>query len=579
MKNKNYKKEIIIVIIILIVQSVVFLIAGINKSYIHMDEAYSLGLASYNKTEIQQNSDFYNTWHNKEYYEDYLCVNDDEKNDLSMVYENQKNDVHPPLYYLFLRLAMQFNINFFSKWPGIILNMIMYIFITIFMYLIIKKILPESKSNIIKSAILALISSLTLASINNAIYIRMYSMSTLNIVITTYLHLKLLDYEKINLKVLLLIGISALIGSLTHYYYLFYLIALFFMFSFKYLKEKKYKHFFAYSLTLLFSGIFSIMIFPYSINHIFFSYRGQGVISNILNISDFLKRICQYIYIINVYIYNNTLFLIVLFMIGMIIYKKTKKIKLICEKNKYIMYIFIPTTVYFLFVAVSAPWIELRYIMPIGCLIFILIWYLIENIVRNLIDIKIILTIFIVLLILMPAILNIFIDLSLGKDRKQIFYSRKDELVENLITRSNIPFNILKNFNEAPIDNTILFIENYNIEPEVLYSNKSEIVNILKEKYNSITAIYLFNSSNNRFLDDILLFTIINESYIAKDILATEENINEILFGKDISKGILIFINDGQDSDGLIEKIKKILNFKSSTYLQRLNACDVYFIK
>ena len=91
-------KEKTIIVIILIIQTIIFVIAGINKSYIHMDEAYSLGLTNYNKVEIQQNEDFYNTWHNKEYYEDYLSVNDNEKNNFLPVYENQKNDVAVPLF-------------------------------------------------------------------------------------------------------------------------------------------------------------------------------------------------------------------------------------------------------------------------------------------------------------------------------------------------------------------------------------------------------------------------------------------------------------------------------------------------
>ena len=59
-----------------------------------------------------------------------------------------------------------------------------------------------------------------MASLTNVIYIRMYALSTLNILITTFLHMKLLDSEKINPKLLVAIGVSALIGSLTHYYYL-----------------------------------------------------------------------------------------------------------------------------------------------------------------------------------------------------------------------------------------------------------------------------------------------------------------------------------------------------------------------
>ena len=130
---KDRKKEILIISIILLIQTIIFAIVGVNKEYIHMDEAYSLGLANYDKVEIQESEDFYNQWHNGEYYEDYLAVQDKDVGQYKQVYENQKNDVHPPIYYLLLRIAMGFNINNYSKWPGIILNMIIYIFITVFM--------------------------------------------------------------------------------------------------------------------------------------------------------------------------------------------------------------------------------------------------------------------------------------------------------------------------------------------------------------------------------------------------------------------------------------------------------------
>lgn len=138
---KNNKKEIIIVAIILLIQTIVFVVAGIQKSYLHMDEALSIALTHYDKLYIQDNEDFFNTWHNSEYYKDYMTIDEEEKNNFKPVYENQKNDVHPPLYYLLLRIAENFNIGSFSKWPAIILNIIIYLFTTVFMYLIIKKLL------------------------------------------------------------------------------------------------------------------------------------------------------------------------------------------------------------------------------------------------------------------------------------------------------------------------------------------------------------------------------------------------------------------------------------------------------
>ena len=113
--------------IIIIIQIIARVYVGNKKTYFHMDEAYSYGLMNYDKLNIADNEDFFNNWHTKEYYSDYLEINKDEKYDFSQVYENQRDDVHPPIYYLLLRIAASFTIDSFSKWTGIILNIIMII--------------------------------------------------------------------------------------------------------------------------------------------------------------------------------------------------------------------------------------------------------------------------------------------------------------------------------------------------------------------------------------------------------------------------------------------------------------------
>ena len=536
MKLKVPKKETLIMILLIIIQTIIYIISGANKSYIHMDEAYSMGLASYDKVEIQANDDFYDKWHDGKYYEDYLTVNEDEKWEYSQVYENQKNDVHPPLYYLFLRIAMGFNIDNYSNWPGIIVNIIIYVFITIFMYLILKKLLNGKNRCNEKSMILAFVSSITLAAITSAIYIRMYALSALNIVITTYLHLKLLDCNTKNYKLLFYIGLSALIGSLTHYYYLFYLVMLFIMFVVKYIREKQYKELVRYIITMCIAGALSLIIFPYSIQHMFFGYRGQGAISNLTNVSQFLSSIAQYIWKIHDYVFNCTLGIILIAIIGIIIYKKIKKKKLIENKNKYIKYITIPTLFYFILVAISSPWIELRYIMPVCGIIFIIVLFYIEELLSNVLkeeDLYKTIIAICVVIILMPILLG--------------------------------------RLNEIPG-------MSFKAEPEVMYSDKKEIVEKMKNELN-VPTLYMFNSSNNRFLDDILLFSILDESYVAKDLDYNEENINKIMKGKDLSNGMIVFINGGQENDDIIDVIKNATKLEESTYLKRLNACDVYYIK
>ena len=520
---KDRKKEIIIISIILVLQTIIFAIVGVNKEYIHMDEAYSLGLANYDKVEIQDSEDFYNQWHNGEYYEDYLAVQDKDVGQYKQVYENQKNDVHPPIYYLLLRIAMGFNVNNYSKWPGIILNMIIYIFITIFMYLILQKLFENKKYSKEKALILAFVSSITMASLTNVIYIRMYALSALNILIITYLHMKLIDSEKIKPKLLIAVGISALIGSLTHYYYLFYLAMLYVTFVVKYIKEKKYKDLLYYTITMCIAGVLSLIIFPYSIQHMFFGYRGQGVISKLTNVPEFAKSIIDYLGKVNKFAFNYLMIFIISLIIGFAIYKTIKKEKIIKEKNKYINHILFSILFYFVLVAVASPWIELRYIMPVCGLIFVVTIYYYEQIVCK--------------------------------------FSVKTNNIIMIATFVTI------------LISPIIF----KIEPEVAYLDKKEIVSQLENEIN-VPTLYLFNSGHNRFLDDILLFSILDESYIAKDLECTEENIKEILEGKDISKGIVVFINEGQENDPKLQSIVNAMKLEKWTYMKRLNACDVYYL-
>ena len=116
------------------------------------------------------------------------------------------------------------------------------------------------------------------------------------------------------------------------------------------------------------------------------------------------------------------------------------------------------------------------------------------------------------------------------------------------------------------------------MEPELLYSDKKEIVHELSENLN-LPTIYLYNSQNGGFLDDILLFSKIEESYIAKDIDYEKNNIQKILEDKDISNGIIIFINEEQNNENIIEKITKQLNFSNYEHLERLTKCDIYYLK
>ena len=515
---KKHKVALLLSLAILI-QSAIYIAVGTEKQYFHMDEAYSFGLSNYDKVEIGDNEDFYNTWHDGSYYADYLEVDEDERFNFVPVYENQKNDVHPPLYYFFLRLFMEFTPGKITKWGGIVLNIIIYGFITFFTFLIAKRLWQGKPHGELIAIAVAFVSSITLASLTSVVYIRMYALSTLNIAIITYLHLKLI--EEYDRKNLILISISALVGSLTHYFFLFYLAVLFVMTLIRLIRQKE--KFVGYLVAIAVAAAFSLLIFPYSISHILFSNRGTGAMGGIFSTESF-SQISEFLSLIQVYAFNYMLLPLLIIIVQFFIFF-TKNLS-VFKLGRPFWYVFCPTAFYFLLTAIASPYIELRYVMPICGLFFVLVIYLLSHALE----------------IAMPAkIANIFVLLA---------------LVVTII----IPF----------ITKT---------EPkQILYRENKDIVSRIETDLN-LPTIYWFNSDENRFLDDILLFTKLDHSYVAKDSELTKENLRAIYKGQDLSNGLLVFINANQNNDEILSMFKRATHFGNVAHVHHLNACDIYLVK
>ncbi len=494
------KKVVIILILITLIQILTRIYFGFQKEYFHMDEMYSYGLMNYDKLNIADNSDFLNTWHNKEYYKDYLEVNKDELYDFRPVYENQKNDVHPPLYYLLLRIASSFNVDNFSKWTGLILNILIFAISNIFIYLIAKIIFK----NPIYALLTCLINGFTLIALNSSLYIRMYELCNLNILIITYLHLKIYNKEKLKISYIVLITIFLILGGLTHYYYFIYVFTLAIIYITKCIKTKKYRNLGIYIAGIIIAAGVYLLIFPYAISHILFGYRGVGTSVNILN------NFVGYIWIINKELFNYLLPLALAILVFACLNKKKRKINL----NKEIYLLLIPSLIYLIVVTLKAPYVEARYIMPIYSVIIISSIYLTKTYLKKAWDNKS--TLFITTLLLLL-----------------IIYSP-------LLTRTKL---------------------------EYTYTKYNSIAKNIKEK--NLPIIYVFNTSKNRFLDDLYLFTLVDSS-----IVLDYNNLQEEVL-KNQQEDFILICNEGVNE----EKIKKNLESKEIIYIQKMNACNIYEVK
>lgn len=518
MKNS---KEKIALIIILLIQITVYIFLGTQKIYLHMDEAYSIGLTNYNKVEITDNEDFYDNWHKGSYYEDYIAINSDEISNFEPVYENQKNDVHPPFYYLLLRIASNFSVDKFSKWPGLILNFIILVISNIFVYKILKIVI---KNNIKLCLAICLVNGLVVSSLESVLYIRMYSLNALLLLIIAYLHLINFRKDKIDIKNYLAIGITTLIASLTHYYNVLYVLVIALIYIINYIRKKQYKNIFKYIVTMLIAAAMSLVIFPYSIQHIFFGYRGQGAIGSLAQAEKMLVSFVVYIYLANANIFNSLLGFILIFFLIVVIAKliKNKKITIRIE-NVNLLLITIPAIAYFIVVALVSPYMEIRYIIPICSFIFIFVIYLL-NVILNKI-------------------------------------TKKDEIICIVILAIILIMPILIHTN---INN--------------LYIGHKEIVKEVEEKYHSLPTIYIFNPSQNRFLDDIYLFAKTDESYIFNIEKNEKDYLKEVLKDKKTENGIIVWINEGFEREEYLQIIKEYYKFNECKHLKRMNACDIYYI-
>lgn len=495
----KHKVLILFIIITLLLVAARFYI-GMKKSYYHMDEMYSYGLMNYERINITDNPDFLDEWHTKDYYLDYLEVNSDEVWKFNAVYENQKNDVHPPFYYFLLRIASMFSVDYFTKWTGIMLNIIIFAISNLLVYKTSKLLFRNS----LMSLFTCVINGAAIVAIDSCTYIRMYELANLFILALTYFHIKLWRKDTVTFKNLLPIMIIFFLGGLTHYYFFIYGFILYLLYSIKCLRKKHFKTFAKYQAIIIISAILYLVIFPYSIEHILAKNTSFSGTENL----GFFTRLGSYLLLINNKFFNN---LIILFsmLIGFICYgKRTKKLKF----NSQIILLICPIIVYLMVVILVSPYIETRYIIPIYSVSLI-----------------------------------------------TVFYLTKKFLFEHISNREVIFMLILLVviFAYAPI------LTNHQVE--FAYEQYNNIATQIKEK--NLPIVYYFNTSNNRFLDDLYLFTLTDKSIV----LNANNGLNKL---EDVAKeeqNFILICNDGINEDELKLKIKA-----NYTYMQRMNACNVY---
>lgn len=361
------KSVVITLIIICIIQLAVSIFWGSKKNFLFFDEVFSYPAAN---NAYEADAEFAeNVWMDESWFENYMSADSAHRFDYSIPYENQTNDVHPPLFYFLLHTVCSMIPEQFSYWTGIGVNIVFFLGCTIVLYFLGK----EVSGSKICALVVAFLYAVSYGGINTMVYIRMYMLLTFMTLLHSLVYLKCFEEETIKPKSYIFLALTLVGGVLSQYYFLF--IAFFFgaWYTIKFIIEKRYKVLVKYLFTILISAAVSLAVWPSMLAHLFGGGRGEEARGNLLSFDGYFTALKEMFRIMNNDMFTKLLPVILIGIIGLafICLKKGKHIE-----RKYIGKVAVILFVcagYFLLVTKAAPYQVDRYVMPIYPMIYLLV--------------------------------------------------------------------------------------------------------------------------------------------------------------------------------------------------------------
>ncbi len=153
----------------------------------------------------------------REEFFDYLAVTEGEPGfDLGSVYYNQTQDVHPPLYYWILNFFSTLARGQFSKWIGLIPDLLIYLGTLVLLYVLGTELFGDPWI----AAAVTLLYGLSQVGLSTMLMIRMYVLVCFLTVLLALLVTK--ELREPDRKKELGIGLTIFTGLMTQYYFVFY---------------------------------------------------------------------------------------------------------------------------------------------------------------------------------------------------------------------------------------------------------------------------------------------------------------------------------------------------------------------
>ena len=383
-KPKADTAFIIMLIITIVLQLAVALCFCMQKQGFHYDENYSYYSSNVTYGLNPPDGD----WLSGSTIAEEFCITPGMGFNFPLVAQMQSFDVHPPVYYFLLNIICSLSSGIFSKWQGLILNLIFFVISEFLIIAIANKV--GNKNKAITWFSLALF-GFSPAIISGITFIRMYMLLTSECMALILLHMNMLTDIKNNsslsrfVKYLIQIAVTVYIGFLTHYYFaVFAFFVAAFTTLYLFFSKNTRKTSYIYAITVIAGLLSAVLSYPASLRHIFRGYRGTEAMGAFFDMNNLSDRMGLFVGLIDDYVLNRTFYILLL--IILLAYVQVRFMNKRVSPNLCFGLSFITAVGYFAIVMKTALMNyeeAVRYEMPIYGLLIILIVVSLYSLIIN----------------------------------------------------------------------------------------------------------------------------------------------------------------------------------------------------
>ena len=277
-------------------------------------------------------------------------------------YENQKSDVHPPLYYFILHTICSFFPETFSKWYAGIINIVFGLLALV----ILNKVLilcADGKKDITYAGLPVF--ALSSGILNAVSFFRMYIIAMFLCLLLGYM---ILTAAKDNCSYRFYLRLFAviLLGALTHYYVMIYTVFLCACYGVFLVLKKRFRDILGLVLASGFAAAWAVLLFPRMLYHMFGGYRGEEALSSLTTVDvGFGGKIEALISYLDQDIWGNFLIPMTVLMLLAVVISITRKNTVSVPKMERYILLLVPSAFYCIFISwISGNFVK-RYFYPI----------------------------------------------------------------------------------------------------------------------------------------------------------------------------------------------------------------------